>query len=97
MRGMWLIPLEKQRLVAEYLLGHLHGEDGKTTYATTERGSDERASYLDGFSLVTGMNLAVAAFGVAQIALAAGVAMITSGPSLGAAGFVVYRLDGRKS
>ncbi len=82
--------------VAEYLLGHIHdtGDSGGTsTYANLERGSEERASYLDGFSLVTGLNLAVAAFGVAQIALAAGVVMITTGLSLGAAGFIVYRLD----
>jgi hypothetical protein len=86
--------------VVEYLLGHLHdiGEtDGTTTYANLERGSEERATYLDGFSLVTGLNLAVMGFGVAQIALAAGVVMITTGLSLGAAGFVVYRLDGKKS
>ncbi len=79
--------------VAEYLLRHIHGEDGKTTSATTERGSEERASYLDGFSLVTGLNLAVMGFGVAQIALAAGIVMITTGLSLGATGFIVYRLD----
>jgi hypothetical protein len=87
-------------VVVEYLLGHLHhiGEtDGTTTYANLERGSEERATYLDGFSLVTGLNLAVMGFGVAQIALAAGVVMITTGLSLGAAGFVVYRLDGKKS
>jgi len=78
--------------VAEYLTGHLHGEDGKTTYATTERGSDERTTYLDGFSLVTGLNLAVMGFGVAQIALAAGVVMITTGLTLGGTGFAIYRL-----
>ena len=93
--------VEEVKAVVAYLTGHTRdlneAEDGTATYANLPRGSEARASYLDGFSLVTGMNLAVAAFGVAQIALAAGVAMITSGPSLGAAGFVVYRLDGRKS
>lgn len=88
---------EEAAAVAEYLLGHMHGEDGTDTYGNLPRGSDERASYLDGFSLVTGLNLAVMGFGVAQIALAAGVVMITTGLSLGAAGFVVYRLDGRES
>ncbi len=83
--------------VAEYLLGHMHGDDGNDRYNTLERGSDERASYLDGFSLVTGLNLAVTAFGVAQIALAAGVVMITTGLSLSATGLVVYRLSGRES
>ncbi len=78
--------------VAEYLLGHMHGEDGTDTYENLPRGSEERASYLDGFSLVTGLNLAVTAFGVAQIALAAGIVMITSGLALGGTGFAIYRL-----
>ena len=78
--------------VAEYLLGHMHGDDGNDRYNTLERGSDERASYLDGFSLVTGLNLAVMGFGVAQIALAAGIVMITSGLALGGTGFAIYRL-----
>ncbi len=88
---------EEATAVANYLLGHIHGEDGTDTYGNLERGSDERASYLDGFTLVTGLNLAVTAFGVAQIALAAGVVMITTGLSLGATGLVVYRLSGRES
>ncbi len=86
--------------VAEYLTGHIRdlGDSGGTsTYGNLPRGSEERATYLDGFTLITGLNLAVMGFGVAQIALAAGVVMITSGLSLGAAGFVVYRLDGRES
>ena len=78
--------------VADYLLGHIHGEDGTDTYGNLPRGSEERASYLDGFTLVTGLNLAVTAFGVAQIALAAGVVMITSGLALGGTGFAIYRL-----
>ncbi len=88
---------EEAAAVAEYLLGHMRGEDGKTTYRTTERGSDERASYLDGFSLVTGLNLAVMGFGVVTIALAAGVVMITTGLALGGAGVGLYRLSGRES
>ncbi len=78
--------------VADYLLSHMHGEDGNDRYNNLERGSDERASYLDGFSLVTGLNLAVTAFGVAQIALASGVVMITTGLALGGVGFAIYRL-----
>ena len=88
---------EEAAAVAEYLLGHMHGEDGNDRYNTLPRGSEERASYLDGLTLVTSLNLAVTAFGVAQIALAAGVVMITTGLSLGAAGFVVYRLGRRTS
>ena len=78
--------------VANYLLGHIHGEDGTDTYGNLPRGSEERASYLDGFTLVTGLNLAVTAFGVATIALAAGVVMIVTGLSLGGTGFAIYRL-----
>ncbi len=86
---------EEATTVANYLLSHIHdiGDSGGTsTYGNLERGSDERASYLDGFSLVTGLNLAVTAFGVAQIALAAGVVMITTGLALGGTGFAIYRL-----
>ncbi len=86
---------EEATAVANYLLGHIHdiGESGGTsTYGNLERGSEERATYLDGFSLVTGLNLAVMAFGVAQIALAAGIIMITTGLALGGTGFAIYRL-----
>ncbi len=83
---------EEAAAVAEYLLGHIHGEDGTDTYGSLPRGSEERASYLDGFTLVTGLNLAVTAFGVATIALAAGVVMITTGLALGGTGFAIYRL-----
>ncbi len=82
-------------VVVEYLIEHLHdiGESGGTsTYGNLERGSDERATYLDGFTLVTGLNLAITAFGVAQIALASGVVMITSGLALGGTGLAIYRL-----
>jgi len=81
--------------VAEYLLSHMRGDDGNDRYNTLERGSDERASYLDGLTLVTSLNLAVAGFGVAQIALASGVVMIVSGLTLGGTGFAIYRLSGR--
>ncbi len=80
--------------VAEYLLSHMHGDDGNDRYNTLDGGSDGRASYLDGFSLVTGLNLAVMGFGVAQIALASGVVMITSGLCLGGTGFAIFRLSG---
>ncbi len=84
--------------VAEYLLSHMHNtisEDGTDRYNTLPRDSEERQSYLNGLSLVTGLNLAVASFGVAQIALASGVVMITSGLTLGGTGFAIYRLSGR--
>ena len=84
---------EEAAAVAEYLLGHMHGEEGTDTYGNLPRGSEERASYLDGFTLVTGLNLAVTAFGVATIALASGVVMITTGLALGGAGVGLYRLS----
>ena len=87
---------EEAAAVAEYLTGHLHDigdSGGTTTYGNLERGSDDRATYLDGFSLVTGLNLAVMGFGVAQIALAAGVVMITTGLTLSGTGFAIYRLS----
>ncbi len=91
---------EEATAVANYLLGHIHdiGDSGGTsTYGNLERGSEERATYLDGFALVTGLNLAVMGFGVATIALASGVVMITSGLALGGIGVGLYRLSGRES
>ncbi len=83
--------------VADYLLGHMHGDDGNDRYNTLPRDSEERASYLDGFTLVTGLNLAVLSFGVTTIALGAGVFMIVTGLALGGAGVGLYRLSGRES
>lgn len=79
--------------VADYILGHMHGENGTDRYNNLPRGSEERASYLDGLSLVTSLNLAIAGFGVAQIALASGVVMITTGLALMATGIVLYRKE----
>ncbi len=81
--------------VADYLLGHMHNtisEDGSDRYNNLPRDSEERASYLDGLGLVTSLNLAVMGFGVCQIALAAGVVMITTGLCLGGTSFAIYRL-----
>ena len=83
--------------VAEYLLGHMHGDDGTDRYNTLERGSAERASYLDGLSLVTSLNLAVLGFGVTTIALGAGIFMLITGIAVGGAGFGLYRLSERES
>jgi len=80
---------------SEYLEGHLRESYG--TYGDTERGSDDRATYLDGTTLRNSLNLAVLSFGVATIALAAGIVMITTGLALGVTGFGLYRLSGRLS
>ena len=83
--------------VAEYILSHMHGENGTDRYSNLPRGSEERASYLDGFALVTGLNLAVMGFGVTQIALAIGIVMIVTGLVLGLVGFVLYRYQNLKA
>ncbi len=77
--------------VASYLTGHMHGEDGNDRYNTLPRDSEERARYLDGLGLVTALNVAVASFGVAQIALASGIIMIATGLALGAIGLVLWK------
>lgn len=82
--------------VSALILGHVRGEK-QTTYLETARGSPERATYLDGMALMNSLNLAVMGFGVATIALASGVVMITTGLALGGAGFGLYRLSGRVS
>ena len=80
---------------SEYLEGHLRESYG--TYGDTERGSDDRATYLDGTTLRNSLNLAVLSFGVTTIALGAGIFMLITGIALGGAGFGLYRLCGRKS
>ena len=92
---------EEAEVVASYLLQHMHdldeAEDGTAAYVNLPMSSDECASYVDAFSLVTGLNLAVTVSGVTRIALAAGIVMIPSGLALGVVGFGLYRLCGRKS
>ena len=78
---------------SEYLEGHLRDSYG--TYGDTGRDSPERTQYLAGTTLRNSLNLAVSSFGVATIALASGVVMITTGLALGGAGFGLYRLSGR--
>lgn len=80
---------------SEYLEGHLRESYG--TYGDTERGSDDRATYLDGTTLRNSLNLAVLSFGVTTIALGAGIFMLVTGIALGGAGFGLYRLSGRMS
>ena len=61
--------VEEVKAVVAYLTGHMRdlneAKDGTATYSNLLKGSEARASYLDGFFLVTGLNLSVAAFGVA--------------------------------
>lgn len=76
----------------DVLEGHMRGDEG-TTYGDTERGSPERATYLDGTTLRNSLNLAIIAFGVTTIALITGIFMIITGIALGGTGLALRRLE----
>jgi len=74
-----------------------HLRDNYGTYGDTERGSPERATYLDGTTLRNSLNLAIMGFGVSTVVTVSGIFMIIVGIALGGAGLVLYRLSGRVS
>ncbi len=74
-----------------------HLRDSYGTYGDTKRGSDERATYLDGTILRNSLNLAVMGFGVTTIVTVSGIFMLIVGIALGGTGLVLYRLNGRVS
>ena len=74
-----------------------HLRDDYGTYGDTGRGSDERASYLDGTTLRNSLNLAIMGFGVSTVVIVTGVFMLITGLALGAAGVGLFWLSGRVS
>lgn len=69
-----------------------HLRDNYGTYGDTERGSPERATYLDGTILRNSLNLAVMGFGVCTVVNVSGVFMIIAGIALGGTGAALFRL-----
>ena len=86
---------QEAQVAQDILEEHLRDDYG--TYGDTERGSDERATYLDGTILRNSLNLAIMGFGVTTIATVSGVFMIIVGIVLGGIGLVIYRLSRRAS
>jgi hypothetical protein len=68
---------------------HLHQNYG--TYGDTERGSEERTSYLDGTTLRNSLNLGVMGFGVCTMLLGTGAFILVTGIALGTTGLALRR------
>jgi len=86
---------QEAQVAQDILEEHLRDDYG--TYGDTERGSDERATYLDGTTLRNSLNLAVMGFGVTTIATVSGVFMIIVGIALGGTGLALHQLSRRVS
>ena len=68
----------------------LHMREGETPrYGDTERGSTERAEYVDGITLRNSLMIAEMGFGVSTIALGVGVFMLITGFALGGTGLAL--------
>lgn len=86
---------EEAQVAQNTLEEHLRDRYG--TYGDTERGSPERATYLDGTTLRNSLNLAVMGFGVSTVVTITGIFMIITGIALGGTGLGIHRLNGRAS
>lgn len=91
-----VIDTAQEAQVAQDILEE-HLRDGYGTYGDTERGSPERATYLDGTTLRNSLNLAIMGFGVTTIVTVIGIFMLIVGIALGGTGLGLYRLTGRVS
>jgi hypothetical protein len=79
----------------DILLEHLRDSYG--TYGDTGRDSPERASYLDGLTLMNSMYIATMGYGVTTVITGIGVFMIIVGIALGATGGLLLRAPRRVS
>lgn len=74
-----------------------HRYDNWGTYDDTERGSPERDTYVQALALENSLNLARAGYGVADLALYSGIAMIVMGIAIGGTGVALIGLAREKS
>jgi len=91
-----VVDTAREAQVAQDILEE-HLRDDYGTYGDTERGSPERATYLDGTILRNSLNLAIMGFGVSTIVTTSGVFMIITGIALGATGAAMLGLARRTS
>ena len=83
------------KLAFETIREHRHDNWG--TYDDTARGSAERDSYIQALALENSLNLARAGYGVADLALYSGIAMIIMGIAIGGTGMALIGLSREKS
>ena len=70
-----------------------HMRDSYGTYGDTERGSEERVSYLDGTTLMNSMYIAEMGFGVSTVIIVSGAFMVIAGLALGTISVCQLRLN----
>ncbi len=85
--------LEEAQVAAETITQHLRERYG--TYADTARGSEERATYLDGLTLINSLNLAAMSFGMVTVIIVSGVLLIIMGLATGTIGVAMVELARR--
>ena len=83
------------KLAFETIREHRHDNWG--TYNDTARGSPERDQYIQALALENSLNLARAGFGVADLALYSGIAMIIMGIAISGTGVALIGLTRAKS
>ncbi len=83
------------QVAANTLIEHLRERYG--TYADTARGSPERATYLDGLTLLNSLNQAVMGFGLTTVVIVSGVLLVVIGFATGTTGVALSELAKIKS
>jgi len=87
-----VVDTSEEALAAAGVLGQ-HLRDRYGTYAETKSGSPERATFLDGLTLQSSLNLAVLSFGVTTMLLGSGVSSVVTGLGLVGAGLALRRRE----
>ncbi len=85
--------MAEAQTAAETITQHLRERYG--TYADTPRGSEERATYLDGLTLINSLNLAVVGFGMVTVVIVSGVLLVIMGLATGTIGVAMIELARR--
>ncbi len=85
--------MEEAQTAAETITQHLRERYG--TYADTAQGSEERATYLDGLTLLNSLNQTVMGFGMVTVVIVSGVLLIIMGLNTGIIGVAMVGLARR--
>ncbi len=81
---------QEVKVAAATLTQHLRDRYG--TYADTKQGSPERATYLDGLTLVNSLNVAAMGFGTVTMVIVSGILLIIMGLATGTVGLAMVQL-----
>lgn len=85
--------LEEAKVAAATIIQHVRDRYG--TYADTKQGSPERATYLDGLTLINSLNEAAMGLGMVTVVMVSGVLLIIMGLATGTVGVAMVQLARR--